>query len=194
MSSPRRRRTGHRIDGLEADVQDRREGRRWRTGAVLVVSAVLILGAAAAAVTLGVRFVLHRPPQVVGKAPVIARGAMVEHWGAFGKQVDPHLSPVSLALPARVAEIGSSNSAQYALLANGAVYAWGVSYATVACGGATCYGVTGSGAVYAWGQGTVGEVGNGLNSPARRPVKIKTSEVTGISATAEDVAVRTTAA
>lgn len=414
---------------MQAAVQDRREGRRFRTGAALAVGAVLILGAAAAAVTVGVRFVLHRPQAVV-TAPAIAPGAMIEHWGAFGKQVDPRLSPVSLVLPARVTEVGSSNSAQYALLANGEVYAWGegkagqlgdgrtansftkpvrvqfphgvriasiatdvspwntalaidttghawgwglnaggdlclgdtkkylrpvrlpfwdvtalagggshvtydahgmlyscganrygelgdgttassttpvpvsgldgarvtslvaswsdtgallsdgryydwgynrggqvgdggtapakvpfrvplpapvrvaaqggslinngqtivltrggqlyawgngmhfqlgngasgnqqspirispparVSYATVACGGATCYGVTRSGVVYAWGQGIVGEVGNGMKRPARRPVKIKTGEVTGISATAEDVAVSTMA-
>ncbi len=50
---------------------------------------------------------------------------MIEHWGAYG-QIDKQFSPVPLSLPAPVAEVGSSNSTQYALLTDGTVYAWGV--------------------------------------------------------------------
>jgi alpha-tubulin suppressor-like RCC1 family protein len=52
----------------------------------------------------------------------------IEHWGGFygdGNQSDKQLSPVSLTLPDPVTQVSSSNDAQYALLSNGAVYAWG---------------------------------------------------------------------
>ena len=61
-----------------------------------------------------------------------ASGAKVEHWGAlFGGSkpltpADESLSPVSLTLPGPVAEIGTSNSTEYALLTNGSLYAWGL--------------------------------------------------------------------
>ena len=35
-------------------------------------------------------------------------------------------SPVALTVPGTVAEIGTSNSTQYALLTNGSLYAWGL--------------------------------------------------------------------
>jgi alpha-tubulin suppressor-like RCC1 family protein len=52
-----------------------------------------------------------------------ASGATVEHWGRFSG--NKNLSPVAITMPAPVAQIGSSNSAEYALLTNGTVYAWG---------------------------------------------------------------------
>ena len=57
-----------------------------------------------------------------------AAGGKIEHWGAFigdGDQIDKNLSPVAIDLPARVVQVSSSNDAQYALLDNGEVYAWG---------------------------------------------------------------------
>jgi alpha-tubulin suppressor-like RCC1 family protein len=51
-------------------------------------------------------------------------GGTVLHWGWLST-VDDQLTPVTMDLPAPVAEVGSSNSAQYALLTNGTVYAWG---------------------------------------------------------------------
>jgi alpha-tubulin suppressor-like RCC1 family protein len=148
------------------------------------------------------------------------RGGQVGNGGTAPAKV-PFRVP--LPAPVRVVAQGGSlinNGQTIVLTRGGLVYAWGngmhfqlgngasgnqqspirisprarVRYATVACGGATCYGVTRSGVVYAWGQGIVGELGNGMKSPARRPVKIKTREVTGISATAQDVAISTTAA
>jgi alpha-tubulin suppressor-like RCC1 family protein len=51
----------------------------------------------------------------------------VDHWGAYigGNGQDIHLVPASISLPGKVAEVGTSNSTEYALLANGSVYAWG---------------------------------------------------------------------
>jgi hypothetical protein len=63
-------------------------------------------------------------------APALAAsGGTVEHWGAYGtngKQHDSQLSPVAVSLPAPAVQVSSSNSTQYALLANGTVYAWGL--------------------------------------------------------------------
>ncbi|HEY1920446.1 MAG TPA: hypothetical protein VGH27_33165 [Streptosporangiaceae bacterium] len=55
-------------------------------------------------------------------------GQTVEHWGAYavgGAPFDTLLRPEPLSLPAPIAEIGTNNSAQYALLTNGTVWAWG---------------------------------------------------------------------
>jgi alpha-tubulin suppressor-like RCC1 family protein len=66
-------------------------------------------------------------------APVVARHvtATVKHWGSFfgaGKDInyDTQSSPVDVTLPGPVAEVGSSNSTQYALLTDGSLYAWGL--------------------------------------------------------------------
>lgn len=59
-------------------------------------------------------------------------GGTVKHWGAYlGGPIPPlpydlQRSPVRLDLPGRITEIATSNSTQYALLANGTVYAWGL--------------------------------------------------------------------
>jgi alpha-tubulin suppressor-like RCC1 family protein len=52
----------------------------------------------------------------------------IEHWGDYNgacSNTDKQLSPVALSLPGKVVQVSSSNDAQYALLANGSVYAWG---------------------------------------------------------------------
>lgn len=54
----------------------------------------------------------------------------VEHWGFFfGDRImsdeDVTLKPHAISLPAPVAQLGTSNSSQYALLTNGTVWAWG---------------------------------------------------------------------
>jgi alpha-tubulin suppressor-like RCC1 family protein len=66
-------------------------------------------------------------------APEVARRvtATVEHWGSFfgagkGINYDTQTSPVAVTLPGPVAEVGSSNSTQYALLTDGSLYAWGL--------------------------------------------------------------------
>ena len=56
--------------------------------------------------------------------------ATAEHWGSFfgGRRgmFALAISPTAMTLPAQVAEVGSSNSTEYALLANGSLYAWGL--------------------------------------------------------------------
>jgi alpha-tubulin suppressor-like RCC1 family protein len=63
--------------------------------------------------------------------PVVELPSTVEHWGSFfgaKKNVNYDLdsSPVVLTVPGTVAEVGTSNSTQYALLTNGSLYAWGL--------------------------------------------------------------------
>jgi alpha-tubulin suppressor-like RCC1 family protein len=56
--------------------------------------------------------------------------ATVMHWGSlFGERrgyFDTQTSPAAVTLPGTVAEVGSSNSTQYALVTNGSLYAWGL--------------------------------------------------------------------
>ncbi len=64
--------------------------------------------------------------------PASAAGgaATTLHWGTvFGTKtgmLDMLTAPVAMKLPGTVAEVGSSNSTEYALLTNGTLYAWGV--------------------------------------------------------------------
>jgi alpha-tubulin suppressor-like RCC1 family protein len=74
-------------------------------------------------------------------------GVTIEHWGAYGYGAGEYLTPTTLHLPAPVAEVGSSDSTQYALLTNGTVYAWGA--------------------------GTDGELGNGGTANSKVPVLVK---------------------
>jgi alpha-tubulin suppressor-like RCC1 family protein len=65
------------------------------------------------------------------EAPVAEVPSTVEHWGSFfgaSKDVNYNLaiSPAALTVPGAVAEIGTSNSTQYALLTDGRLYAWGL--------------------------------------------------------------------
>ena len=55
-----------------------------------------------------------------------AAGTSVTFWGTFAGSNLEHSSPVTVSLPVPVAEVATSNSAVYALLANGSVYAWGM--------------------------------------------------------------------
>jgi alpha-tubulin suppressor-like RCC1 family protein len=56
---------------------------------------------------------------------------VVEHWGTFfggprGVNYDTRTVPTAVTLPGLVAQIATSNSTEYALLTNGALYAWGL--------------------------------------------------------------------
>jgi alpha-tubulin suppressor-like RCC1 family protein len=56
---------------------------------------------------------------------------VVEHWGTFfgagaGVNYDTRTAPTAVSLPGQVAQIGTSNSTEYALLTNGRLYAWGI--------------------------------------------------------------------
>jgi alpha-tubulin suppressor-like RCC1 family protein len=85
--------------------------------------------------------------------PVVAAGKpqQAAHWGTFfgGKKgvFVTSLVPVRVTLPGRITEIGSSNSSQYALLANGTLYAWGL--------------------------GTQGELGDGQKQNSATPVQVR---------------------
>jgi alpha-tubulin suppressor-like RCC1 family protein len=65
---------------------------------------------------------------VSGGAPAVT--ATVEHWGSFfgGSNgfFDLKTSPATVQLPGTVAQVGTSNSTEYALLTDGTVYAWGM--------------------------------------------------------------------
>jgi alpha-tubulin suppressor-like RCC1 family protein len=69
---------------------------------------------------------ISRPEPV----PTPAVTSVVEHWGVFfgGSNGfnDLHTSPTTIKLPGTVAQVGTSNSNEYALLTNGTVYAWGM--------------------------------------------------------------------
>jgi alpha-tubulin suppressor-like RCC1 family protein len=65
---------------------------------------------------------------VAGRGPVPR--TTLRHWGSlFGNtpgNVDTLASPVEVTLPGTVAQIGTSNSTDYALLTDGSLYAWGL--------------------------------------------------------------------
>ena len=69
-----------------------------------------------------------------GQPPPVTPGrpgtATILSWGSFfGGHPGPfrtRTSPVAVRLPGKVDEVGTSNAAQYALLANGSLYAWGL--------------------------------------------------------------------
>jgi alpha-tubulin suppressor-like RCC1 family protein len=62
--------------------------------------------------------------------PPIATSETARHWGRLGDDKTPNLnylvSPTAMSLPGPIAQIASSNAAEYALLSNGTVYAWGI--------------------------------------------------------------------
>jgi alpha-tubulin suppressor-like RCC1 family protein len=81
---------------------------------------------AAVAFTLGCSVEVPPTPVVVQRTT-----STVEYWGSlFGEMkntnYDTELSPAPLMVPGRVAEVGTSNSTQYALLTDGSLYAWGL--------------------------------------------------------------------
>jgi len=94
-----------------------------------------------------------RRPRPRPTPTVVERPSTVKSWGSFfgalkGINYDVGNSPVAVTVPGAVAQVGTSNSTQYALLTNGTLYAWGL--------------------------GTHGELGDGgtVNS-LRRPVQVR---------------------
>ena len=87
-----------------------------------VVAAVVLAGGCSAG-----------QPSSAGLPPAPPPGppSTVQHWGSFfgagrGVNYDLATSPVAVRLPGTVTEVGTSNSTDYALLANGSLYAWGL--------------------------------------------------------------------
>ena len=117
----------------------------------------------------------------------------------------------------QVAEGGSNklNGQTLVMLADGSLYAWGsdtnsqlgdggttseaspvpfsppagVTYSTLATGGATSYAISTDGTVYAWGLGSRGELGIGTKQSSAVPVQTAASPASLISSTANDVVV-----
>jgi alpha-tubulin suppressor-like RCC1 family protein len=114
--------------------------------------------------------------------------------------------------PVTQAALGGStpnNGQSLVMLANGSLYAWGndadyqlgdgktanegrpeqirapfgVTYRTLATGGATSYAISTAGNVYAWGANVVGQVGDGTTTTAKQPVQVYSGAAT-ISSTA----------
>jgi len=95
----------------------RRRGRIAALSAGLCLAATAISGTPAVAAT--------RAPRPAAIPP-----AQADHWGFFfgnhppGNE-DVRRVPTAIHLPGLVAEVGSSNATEYALLANGTLWAWG---------------------------------------------------------------------
>jgi alpha-tubulin suppressor-like RCC1 family protein len=92
----------------------------------------------------GLSLCLGCMPAALAGGPASARASSdgtVAHWGHGA------LSPEVLKPPAPIAEVGTSNVAEYALLTNGTVWAWG--------------------------SGRRGELGNGSTQNSATPVRVK---------------------
>jgi alpha-tubulin suppressor-like RCC1 family protein len=139
----------------------------------------------------------------------------VEHWGSFfgGSNgfYDLHTSPVAVRLPGTVAEVGTSNSTEYALLTNGSVYAWGLgtqgqlgngatensfetpvlvhfprgvkiaSLATDAMPYDTGLAIDTHGNAWGWGINTGGELCTGNKNMYTTPVQLPLTDVTSLA-------------
>ena len=88
-----------------------------RVGAAVAIAVLMVACGAAQA----------QQAKIADSRPVTS---VAEHWGSFfgGRKGNfgTQKSPVSVTLPGIIAQVGSSNSTQYALLTNGRLYAWGL--------------------------------------------------------------------
>jgi alpha-tubulin suppressor-like RCC1 family protein len=148
------------------------------------------------------------PTAKVERPPV----ANVIRWGSFfgGRRGNfgTETSPVTVSLPGTVAEVGTSNSTQYALLTDGSLYAWGLgtqgqlgdgslansfsepvrvrfpagvkiaSIPTDAMPFDTGLAVDTEGRVWGWGENGGGELCLGTKQAYRVPVELPLSHVT----------------
>jgi alpha-tubulin suppressor-like RCC1 family protein len=157
--------------------------------------------------------VARQPPA----APVLPpETATVLHWGSvFGggpkAYSDKQTSPAAVTLPGTVAEVGTSNSTEYALLTNGSLYAWGLgtkgqlgdgsressfavpvlvrfpsgvriaSIPTDAMPYDTALAVDTHGNVWGWGKNGGGELCLGGHKSYSTPVKLPFSHVTALA-------------
>jgi alpha-tubulin suppressor-like RCC1 family protein len=117
----------------------RRAPGSWTALGALIAAAGLVAGCSAAAPAgspsarpSAVASPAALPVYALPTPPASAAGgsAAALHWGTFfgtsGGMWDTVTSPVTVRLPGTVAQVGSSNSTQYALLTNGSLYAWGL--------------------------------------------------------------------
>lgn len=94
-----------------------------RVGAATVIAALMVG-------TAGVAYAWSGHAQRAQKTDRQPVTSMVEHWGSFfgGRKGNFGTTkvPVAVTLPGKVAQVGSSNSTEYALLTDGRLYAWGL--------------------------------------------------------------------
>jgi len=115
---------------------------------MVVTKTLARVALSAAALALG--FTLTPASAQPEQGPAQPAQGTVDHWGAYigTPSRDVHVVPAPISLPGHVAEAGTSNSTEYALLTNGTLYAWG--------------------------GGTRGELGNGRrNSSNSVPVRVQ---------------------
>lgn len=147
--------------------------------------------------------------------PTAAAGRSVAFWGSFAGSSSRHLSPVTVRLPGRVIEVGTSNSTVYALLASGAVYAWGtgtrgqlgngrsansfttpvrvrfpagVKIASIAVNSDpwdTAFAIDSTGHAWGWGANGSGDLCLGNSAEHRTPVRLPFSHVTAVAGAAD---------
>jgi alpha-tubulin suppressor-like RCC1 family protein len=140
-----------------------------------------------------------------GPAPAWASsGGTVARWG------HGTVSPVTLHLPGPVAEVGTSNNSEYALLTNGTVWAWGsghrgelgngsthssakpvqvefpagvkiASIPTDAMPWDTAFAIDTTGHVWGWGANRGGELCLGNTDSYSTPVELPLSDVTAVA-------------
>lgn len=151
-----------------------------------------------------------------------ARACQIQHWGTFtgGKDHSLHttlLSPTAMAIPSAsaVVQVASSNSTDYALLANGTLWAWGLGdYGELGDGGTTNslrtavrvrfpagvsiatlpvdampfdtgLAVDTQGNAWGWGRNDDGPLCLGTKRSYDRPVKLPFSHVTALAGAAQ---------
>jgi alpha-tubulin suppressor-like RCC1 family protein len=143
----------------------------------------------------------------------------VERWGSFFADGQPNtdtaVAPVKVTLPGTVAQVGSSNSTEYALLTNGSLYAWGLGAQGELGNGAmadsparavrvnfpagvriayiptdvmpydTALAVDTTGRAWGWGDNAYGELCLGDDSIRSTPVVLPFSDVTSLAGAAD---------
>jgi alpha-tubulin suppressor-like RCC1 family protein len=144
-----------------------------------------------------------------------AVGARVTFWGTFAGSTSQHSSAVTVSLPAPVAEVATSNSAVYALLTNGSVYAWGVgTYGQLGDGGTanslttpvhvkfpagvrivslsvnsgpwnTAFAIDTTGHVWGWGANGSSDLCLGNSTRHDTPVELPFTDVTAVAGAAD---------
>jgi alpha-tubulin suppressor-like RCC1 family protein len=155
-------------------------------------------------------------PQPAAAAPVAsASGRSVAFWGTFAGGRTKYLSPVTVTVPGRVAEIGTSNSTAYALLTSGSVYAWGtgtrgelgdgrdtdsfttpvrvkfpagVRIASIVVNSGpwdTAFAIDTTGHVWGWGANGSGDMCLGNAAQHRTPVRLPFTHVTAVAGAAD---------
>jgi len=155
------------------------------------------------------------PVAIVGGSAVAlgAPGGTIEYWGTLDGGVKQPF-PVAVSLPGQIAQVGTSNSTQYALLTDGTLWAWGVgtrgqlgdggtqnsfttavqvqfptgvriaSIPTDADPFDTAYAVDTNGNVWGWGANQGGELCLGNKKQSDTPVQLPLHGVTAVAGAA----------